>query len=518
MLTKNIYDATKIKKIYHDYKNIFSVDFILNEKETPNIKIVQNNPINASVLIDYFVDDIRYDYIQKKNNIDLKEIEIEKETDFNKKELIKDPFQLYFKWKKYFNNMYLKYKYDILPIYIPLSLYHIFKPKNVLDTSLEWGEKLLSNIMYNVGNFTGLNNDANLNLIYGKIIEMYNNNKNKTKNKYTIINQLNLEQLKLNEMYDMIIMTKPYYEFIKSNLEYGGFIIFIDQVANLEDLNLSLKFVHEIMIVKHKIITIYQKLPQNKSDIIKMGQLITNKKPYIEKINAYNKTFNIIRDDLLIGGSKQRFILEYLDKIKEHNIFYRGPVNGYAQIAIAYGCFLLGKQCHIIINRQYDNKLYKLTFLAKIFNAEIHLVEKAKSDSIEQLNISNILSKYENKMLLPLGLKSDIDYSYVYKDIFKINPRRMWVVGSTGTILKILQTLFPTTIFNVVIVSEDNYLKFKNKPNLNIFLAPQKYRVPVQSSLKPPYPSELSYDGKIWQFIKDNGKDDDYIYNIGGIL
>ena len=86
----------------------------------------------------------------------------------------------------------------------------------------------------------------------------------------------------------------------------------------------------------------------------------------------------------------------------------------------------------------------------------------------------------------------------------------MWVTASTGTITDALYKVFPETLFMIVFVGHQREDYF-NKKRMKVFISPQKFR--QHPNILPPYRSEPSYDGKIWQFIKKNGKNNDYIFN-----
>lgn len=54
-----------------------------------------------------------------------------------------------------------------------------------------------------------------------------------------------------------------------------------------------------------------------------------------------NGTIQVVRDDKLIGGSKQRALNKYLtEAIKEglSEFVYASPPPGYGQVALAYSC------------------------------------------------------------------------------------------------------------------------------------------------------------------------------------
>jgi hypothetical protein len=585
MLAHKVYNINDIINIYKNYNEKFSVKFVKDKtkvrhytykRQDSNITIVANNNINSNIIVDYFVDEIRFKCKPQRSDYSIEDY-VNKNKDQIDKELKKSNTNISkYKYYELYNNTVLKLvkkDCDLFPLFVPLSIYNIFKPKKILDMSAGWGDRLLASIIYNDATYTGVDPNSLMHAKYKLLIDTFA----KDPSKYKLINSP-FEDVELTETYDMLFSSPPYFiseeyskdttqsfnryknmeswlkkfmyisiDKIYNHLELGGFLILVindiyykDSVLNYVDRLLDyienkkgMKFVNLMKYKTDKTIQpifIFQKLLKisTPNKILKKLNSITNKPVIIDKINAYNKSFYIFRDDLLIGGFKQRFILRYLSQYKETNIFYRGPVNGYAQIALTYGCFLLNKKCHIILNKQYNNELYKLSYIVNVFNGTIHEIDKQNDKDIENNIINNIMSQYSDSLLLPLGLKIN---KKIFKKIFKsiskkilkpfkssliTYPKRIWLVGSTGVFFSIISKIFPNAFYNIVVVSKDNKNNFLNIPNTKIYIAPQKYR--EHTTIKPPYPSELSYDAKIWQFIKNNGEDGDYIYNIGGLL
>ena len=149
-------------------------------------------------------------------------------------------------------------------------------------------------------------------------------------------------------------------------------------------------------------IWVFQKIPNIQRNILDSPYIIS-------RVNLYNKNFNVIREDLLISGPIQRIIEKILRDIKEHNLFLRCKINEYSQVALSYGCFILKKKCHLILNKQYDNKLHKLSILAKIFGAKIHFIERQTDKNIEKKNIiqaiqylGKIIGVFSNRIAVTL--------------------------------------------------------------------------------------------------------------------
>src|SRR3954466_1952288 len=67
--------------------------------------------------------------------------------------------------------------------------------------------------------------------------------------------------------------------------------------------------------------------------------------PIVELVDG----FRVVRDDYLPGGSKLRVLLPLLRGTLKREAVYGSPASGYAQIAVAHACSMLGKQAVIFV-------------------------------------------------------------------------------------------------------------------------------------------------------------------------
>lgn len=322
---------------------------------------------------------------------------------------------------------------------------------------------------------------------------------------------------------DMVLMTKLDRNRILSGwkgLKTGGYMISFDYSSNPDNmLNLISKQNGAIYygIIRYKYedsiypIWIFRKITSIKRDMYD-PELI------IRPVKYKQKTFNVIREDMLAGGTKERVTYHYIQNIENKNIFYRGAVNGYAQVALALACLILGKKCHIIVNKNSFRYKHNITLLAMIFGAIIHPIEKPKNEQDELTYVSKLVEQYDG-FFIPLGMAEEkFDDIYIQSNmsnISKYNPTNIWMISSTGTILKVLHKILPNTYFHVIFssnIKED----IKNMDRVSVYKSPEKFWRD-DTPYPPPYPTEPSYDGKVWQFVANYGKEGDYVLNVAGI-
>jgi len=558
----------KIKKKFR-LNIIFTDDKIRHYNGTmndSNITYTSNLSFNTEILTEYFIEDIRikckninftcspYDfYIQNKKIINKEYLFLLKKLKVKKSEKKKK----YFLFKNLIKRK-LKRDCDTFPIFVILSIYCTFKPRDVLDMSSGWGDRLMGAMIYNNCNYTGVDPNSMLHPRYIKMIETF---RTKSEHKYEML-ESSFENVILKKKYDLMFSCPPYFiteeysddknqSFLKysnnldmwlskfmyksidkiwTHLKTGGFLVIVINDTRIKNkiIFYTQRIINYILKKKgSKFINMLKYKTDNTiqpiwcfQKIFPIKKTIFDKPFYINTFTQNNRKFNVIREDFLIGGSKQRIMSDIISSIKNKNLFYRGHVNGYAQLALAYGCFIKDKQCHLILNKQPNKELYIITKISKIFGAIIHEIDKPINDKDEENKINNILNKYSDTYVFPLGFHSKKAIKIYKKVLVKLKKnigdiKRLWIVASSGIIVDSLMEIFKKTFFNVVFIGHvpDDY--FLNK-RIKVYKAPQYFR--EHTSIVSPYRSELSFDGKIWQFIIKDGIDNDFIFNVGGLF
>lgn len=564
IIFNNIYDINNKITIIEDFTKIQKYKGKHRQNINGNhiaIAIYDKWERDNEIMTDYFVDIYRMEAYRCGSRSPM---EYFKSGDWKK---------VYLKEISKFRNISEKTKYKIFrnvitrgyrvkecntfPYSVSLAVYRIFKPRRILDMSSGWGDRLISAMMYQPEIYVGVDPNKNLRKCYSEMIETLAD----SCDKYKMITK-SFEDIKENDFgfdpegyFDMMFSCPPYFiaehysedegqshcryknidswlgNFMFPSLEKcwrylnnGGFLVFVLNDTWVENFGVVhytenvLSFVDNLPnskfygMLKYKIgnivqpIWVYQKL-------VTISKQILDKPVVVDTIND-GKVFHVVREDLLIGGTKQRICLQYVKSIRSQHLFYRGPVNGFAQVALSYACLLENKTMHLILNRQYHGK-YPVTCLAMIFGAVVHDIRKQQNKNIESQQIENIMSRYNNPFLIPLGLPKNTSEYYFetcLKSFFnKVKPDHIWIVASSGLVYNFLKSILPDTIFSVVYVGHKPVIH----PSDTLYSAPERFRQPA--TLKPPYPSELSYDAKLWSFASRFGSDGDFIFNVAGI-
>ena len=235
----------------------------------------------------------------------------------------------------------------------------------------------------------------------------------------------------------------------------------------------------------------------------------------IEKVTiSKDFTVKVVRDDLLVGGTKQRALYVFFNDTKEEYI-YASPVNGYAQIALAYVAGLYKKKATVFLA---SGPMTDLTKKAKKLGAKIVFIKPPNRLKDIQSAAAKYALRKENRCLLPFGLGNEEFAHTLAVNIKKAwgrkrAPKRMWVVAGSATILKSLSIVFPDCFFLVLRVGKriwpDQLEGFRNK----LYTSPLKFY--QKATVLPPYPSVETYDAKLWEFVLKEGQDGDYVWNVG---
>jgi hypothetical protein len=253
-----------------------------------------------------------------------------------------------------------------------------------------------------------------------------------------------------------------------------------------------------------------------------------------EYTNNYGKKniVYVIRDDYLVGGTKQRALVKLMEQSEYENFVGYGASNGYAMVAGAFAAQLTGKKFDYFIFDIIPPTPAMKKAMDKVFKDNITLHRISPHGKMSELeSLVNEFAKKNNAYKIEFGMQNDdylklliqnIKIAWINSDDQKrINkePKRLWLVAGSGTILKALDTIFPNTQFMVVQVGKkiwpDQLHRISKKsPNSILFISNLTFYQNVPIDDRPPYDSLASYDAKLWKFVKQHGQDGDFIWNV----
>lgn len=240
------------------------------------------------------------------------------------------------------------------------------------------------------------------------------------------------------------------------------------------------------------------------------------------KVSHNQMQFTVIQEGVMVGGSKQRMYKGF-SNIKEREIVYAGPNTGMAQVALSIIGKYWGKDVTIFTNSTPGGSYTRMTARAARYGAKIMLqADKTILGTVENKAKTYCRGKNQGKKddayCCPFGLDSkELREAWVeeVKSLIPpdMKPKRMWLATGSGTLVKMLNDVFPDTEFHAVQVGK------KINPNLlgnkKLFIHPVSLRFEQPTNDLPPYDSVPEYDAKVWSIMMKEGKDGDYIWNVG---
>ncbi len=211
----------------------------------------------------------------------------------------------------------------------------------------------------------------------------------------------------------------------------------------------------------------------------------------------------VVRDDLIAGGTKARVIHVLFDDADEY--VYASPVYGYAQIALAHVAARLGKRAVVFCARR--GKTHPRTAEAYNAGANIYQVDCGYMSVVRAR--AKEYCRETGAKLLPFGL-DDPRIIHALADVARgldIVPKEVWCVAGSGTLSRALQAAWPDAQINAVRVGAE-----PDAGLARVFVAPEKFE--AEAKVPPPFPSCGNYDAKAWRFIRQHAQPGALFWNV----
>jgi len=446
----------------------------------------------------------------------------------------------------------------------------IFKSKKVLDMSSGWGDRLLGAMASGVDMYIGVDPNPCLHPNYKNMIDTLLKHSPNPKGKFIMFESPfeSLDVSKITEhckSFDLVYTSPPYFDYEKyteakgqSHLSHntqdkwfddflipsinkcisllknkGYLVLYFTQERGKSYMEPFLKYLFNVVNLFYLGCVHYSNENFKGSHPIfifkkqnKIPTILYNFSPVIENIGMYDRKFNVIRDDYIVGGTKTRAALLLLKKKLENKeitkVIYGGAANGYAQVCISYCLYLLKRDDVELIlpvqniqNKEID-KLHELVY-------SYHTKTTYKKTNGTMKDLYPIVDSYTDKSdyVIPFGFHCDeyeeLLFIQLKKHYNKLKHiKRLWLVVGSGTILRVLQRLLKDTLFFGVQVGrtvKDEEIYDKNR--LELYISSYKFYQDYPEKIK--YNSMMSYDAKVLEFVKKFGKSGDYIWNVAGI-
>ncbi len=200
----------------------------------------------------------------------------------------------------------------------------------------------------------------------------------------------------------------------------------------------------------------------------------------------------VVRDDLLPGGTKARFMPMLFDGARE--AVYASPAEGGAQTALATVARQLGKRATIFVAKR--RKPHPRTLEAARLGATV--IEVAPGYlSVVQARAREYCAR-TGARLAPFGvdMPEAIDAIAAAAIATGVDPDEVWCAAGSGVLARALAKAWPHARRHVVQVGRALTPAEVAGATIHVYPAP----FGREAKLRPPFPSDPHYDAKAWEF------------------
>lgn len=211
----------------------------------------------------------------------------------------------------------------------------------------------------------------------------------------------------------------------------------------------------------------------------------------------------VVRDDLLPGGTKARYLIGLFDTHDE--IVYASPAYGGAQLALAYCARLTGKQATIFVAKR--NSPHARTIEAAKVGARVYQVPHGYLNVVQAR--ARKYAADRGAYLLPFGADLSAAVEQIATSARTIAGEfdEVWCAAGSGVLLKGLQRGLKAARYCAVQIGRD-----VENTHAQIFKSPLKFEQEI--TRRPPFPSCLNYDAKAWDMCRRLSKGKVLFWNV----
>jgi hypothetical protein len=194
----------------------------------------------------------------------------------------------------------------------------------------------------------------------------------------------------------------------------------------------------------------------------------------------------VVRDDLIPGGTKSRFLIEYFNRSSAGEFVYATPPEGGAQVALAICAYQAGKQVTLFVPARRVRTSY--TMRAADFGARIIEIRPGYLNVVQSK--AREYAEKRGAFLMPFGLDLDIAVESIAAaaDSLRILPDQVWCACGSGVLARSLALAWPGVDIRAVQVGKANPIA--------TYSAAEPFQKPATVSV--PFPSHPYYDAKAW--------------------
>lgn len=202
----------------------------------------------------------------------------------------------------------------------------------------------------------------------------------------------------------------------------------------------------------------------------------------------------VVRDDLIGGGTKARFIIGmYADAVE---IVYASPAEGGAQTALAWAARECGRRATVFVAKR--KAAHARSLMAKRLGADVYQVTPGYL-SVVQARAREYCSR-TGATLAPFGMDTPDAIRTIAAAARNtgIYPDEVWCASGSGVLARALAAAWPRARRYCVQVGRD--LKPSDVAGATIYKS--QLRFGQRCASRPPFPSDPHYDAKAWEIAR----------------
>lgn len=207
---------------------------------------------------------------------------------------------------------------------------------------------------------------------------------------------------------------------------------------------------------------------------------------------------NVVRDDLLPGGTKSRYFAGLFDK--HDHVVYASPAEGGAQTALAWAAREAGKRCTIFVAKRKIP--HPRALAAKRLGATVVQVEHGYLNVVQSKAAT--FCQRTGAYNLPFGgaiLSAEERIADAARSL-GVEPVDVWCASGSGTLAKGLMRAWPNSHHHVVRVGRE-LPDFLGRPRSFTI---HEVKLPFQKASRAPcpFPADPHYDRKAWAALREH--------------
>lgn len=203
---------------------------------------------------------------------------------------------------------------------------------------------------------------------------------------------------------------------------------------------------------------------------------------------------HVVRDDLIGGGTKARYMARLFESAEE--IVYATPAEGGAQTALAWTAREMGKKATLFVAKRQSP--HPRALMAKAMGATIWQVKPGYL-TVAQKRARDYCAA-TGATLAPFGMDMPEAIDVIAEAALSTGmmPDEVWCASGSGVLARALAKAWPQARRFVIQVGRT--LSPEDVAGAEIIVSRHKFG--DEAKVRPPYPSDLHYDAKVWEHIK----------------